>query len=176
MEKTKKVAGGDEPVVRVEIVVEPVVVQVPALAIPVEVPHVAVVIRVHPEICKTPPMPLPLEKNLGAVSNSVSKYDSVLHQVSSFFRKSGATILKGIPVKILRVPENQNSATRSHNHGHISLISDFIIMFLRQINDLLPALRFGYGRGFLFWLNENPTPIVCAFLAETGRLSGASQI
>ena len=47
--KTKRVAGGDQPVVGVEIVVEPVVVQVPAIAIPVEVPHVAIAVRALPE-------------------------------------------------------------------------------------------------------------------------------
>ena len=49
MGKTKRVAGGDEPIVGVEVVLEPVVVQVPALAIPVEVPHVAVAIRALPD-------------------------------------------------------------------------------------------------------------------------------
>ncbi len=48
MGKIKRVAGGDEPVVGSEVAVEPVVVQVPALAIPVEVPHVAVAIRALP--------------------------------------------------------------------------------------------------------------------------------
>jgi len=49
MGKTKRVAGTDEPVVGVEVVVEPIEVQVPTLAIPVEVRHVAVAIRVHPD-------------------------------------------------------------------------------------------------------------------------------
>jgi len=47
--KTKKVAGKNEAIVGVEIVVEPVVVQIPPLAIPVEVPHVAVAIRIQPD-------------------------------------------------------------------------------------------------------------------------------
>ncbi|MEK7080498.1 MAG: hypothetical protein AAB925_01525 [Patescibacteria group bacterium] len=49
MGKTKRVAGADEPTAGVEVVVEPVVVQVPALAIPVKVPHVAVAIRALPD-------------------------------------------------------------------------------------------------------------------------------
>jgi len=61
MGKTKKVAGADQPIVGIEIVVEIVVVQIPTLAVPVEVPHVTVAVRVLPEICKTSSMPLPLE-------------------------------------------------------------------------------------------------------------------
>jgi len=48
MGKIKKVARSDEPIVRVEIVLEPVVVQVPMLAIPVQIPRVAVAVRVLP--------------------------------------------------------------------------------------------------------------------------------
>ena len=49
MGKTKRVAGADELIVGVEIVLEPVVVQIPAIAIPVEVPHVAVAVRTQPD-------------------------------------------------------------------------------------------------------------------------------
>lgn len=49
MGKTKRVAGADEPIVGVEIVLKPVVVQVPALAIPVEIPRVAVAVRALPD-------------------------------------------------------------------------------------------------------------------------------
>jgi hypothetical protein len=38
------------------------------------------------------------------------KYLNILHQVSLFFRKSGATLAKALTVAILRFPENQNSA------------------------------------------------------------------
>ena len=74
MGKTKRVAGSDEAAIGVEVVVEPIVVQVPPAAIPVEIPHVAVAVRVMPEICKISSMPLPFEisKNLKAVSNLVS--------------------------------------------------------------------------------------------------------
>ena len=43
-------AGTDEPVVGVEVVAEPIEVQAPTLAMPVEVRHVAVAIRVHPDL------------------------------------------------------------------------------------------------------------------------------
>ena len=49
MGKIKRVAGANEPVVRIKVVVEPVVVQNPAVAIPVEIPRVAVVIRIQPD-------------------------------------------------------------------------------------------------------------------------------
>jgi len=49
MGKTKRVAGADEPIAGIEVVAEPIIVQVPVLAIPVEVPHVAVAIRVLPD-------------------------------------------------------------------------------------------------------------------------------
>lgn len=62
MGKIKKVAGTDEPIVRVEVVAKPIVVQNPALAIPVEVKHVTVTIRILPDkICKASSIPLPLE-------------------------------------------------------------------------------------------------------------------
>ncbi len=66
MGETKRVARGNEPTIGVEVVVQPVVVQHPAIAIPVEVPHVAVAIRIHPdEICRIPSMPPPFEYSQG---------------------------------------------------------------------------------------------------------------
>ncbi len=68
MGKTKKIAGGDEPIVGIEVVAEPVVVQVPSLAIPVQIPHVAVAIRTLPDkLRKRHPRHCSL-KNLEAVS------------------------------------------------------------------------------------------------------------
>ena len=49
MGKTKRVARTDEPIVGVEVVVKPVVVQIPTPATPTEVKHIAVAIRVLPE-------------------------------------------------------------------------------------------------------------------------------
>ena len=49
MGKTKKVAEADEAVVGVEVVVDPVEVQVPLLTISVEARHVAVAIGIHPD-------------------------------------------------------------------------------------------------------------------------------
>jgi len=49
MGKIKRVAGNDQTVAGIEVVVEPVVVQNPALAIPVGIPHVTVAIRVQPD-------------------------------------------------------------------------------------------------------------------------------
>lgn len=45
----KRVSGTDETIVRVEIVVEPVEVQDPPLAVPVEIRDVAVAVRVPPD-------------------------------------------------------------------------------------------------------------------------------
>ena len=49
MGKIKRVVGADEPTVGVEIIPKPIVVQIPTLAIPVEIPHVAVAIRAQPD-------------------------------------------------------------------------------------------------------------------------------
>ena len=49
MGKIKRVAGNEQAVVGVEVVVEVVVVQNPTIAIPVEIPHIAVAIRVKPD-------------------------------------------------------------------------------------------------------------------------------
>ena len=49
MGKIKKVAGTDEPATGAEVEAEIAEVQVPPVAIPVEVRHVAVTIRVHPD-------------------------------------------------------------------------------------------------------------------------------
>jgi hypothetical protein len=49
MGKTKKIARGDEPIVRVEVVLKPVVVQIPTATIPVKVERVAVAIRALPK-------------------------------------------------------------------------------------------------------------------------------
>ena len=69
MGKTKRVAGTDQPIVGVEIVVEPVVVQVPATIVEVEVPHVAIAVRVLPEMRKMLSMPLPFEYSWGCTNN-----------------------------------------------------------------------------------------------------------
>lgn len=69
MGKTKKIAGTDKTIVGVEVVAEPVVVQIPTLTIPVQVPDVAIAIRVLPDLCKCHPRHCLLnEKNLEAVS------------------------------------------------------------------------------------------------------------
>lgn len=49
MGKTKKVAGGDEPIVGVEVVLKPVIVQIPLITVPVEIPHAAVTVRALPD-------------------------------------------------------------------------------------------------------------------------------
>ena len=66
MGKIKRVAGDDQPVVGVEVVAQPVVVQNPTVVVPVEVPHVAVEVRIHPdEMCKMLSIPLPFEYSPG---------------------------------------------------------------------------------------------------------------
>jgi len=47
--KIKKVAEADQPVVGIEVIVEPIVVQVPAIAIPIEIERVAVAIGILPD-------------------------------------------------------------------------------------------------------------------------------
>ena len=74
MGKTKRVAGTDETVVGVEIVVEPVIVRVPATIIEVEIPHVAIAIQVLPEICKTSSVPPPFE-----ILKTISRLNLIPH-------------------------------------------------------------------------------------------------
>lgn len=50
MGKIKRVAGTDEPTAGVEVIVEIVEVQIPPVAIPVEVRHVAIAVRIIPDI------------------------------------------------------------------------------------------------------------------------------
>ena len=116
MGKIKRIAGTDEPAVGVEVIVEIVEVQVPPIAIPVEVRHITVAIRILPDImCKIPSVPPPLEvfKTISGLNRIryLALYHSILHQVSLFFRKSGATLAKALTIAILRFPKNQNSAT-----------------------------------------------------------------
>ena len=53
----KLLAGTQEPIVRVPVVLEPVEVQLPLLAIPVEIRDLAVAVRVLPKMCKISSMP-----------------------------------------------------------------------------------------------------------------------
>ena len=68
----KRVAGTHETAVVVEVIVEPVEVQVPALAVPVQVGHVPVAVAVTPLCTEYYPRHHPLNI-LRIVSNSGSK-------------------------------------------------------------------------------------------------------
>lgn len=84
MGKTKRVATGEETVVAIPIIVEIVQVQVTAIRIAVQVRHVAIAIRVLPEIYKTPSMPPPFEVitisglNLILYQNTIASYTKCL--------------------------------------------------------------------------------------------------
>jgi len=84
----KRVSGTDEAIVRVEVVVEPVEVQDPALAIPVEVRDVAVALRVLPDRrteCRLHHCP---SNALRAVSDSgLHKPAGIRYQVASFLKE-----------------------------------------------------------------------------------------
>ncbi len=57
-------ARDDEPIVRIEVAAEPAVVQTPAPAIPVEVPHAAVAARAPPDFRKHQVVVPPFHRNL----------------------------------------------------------------------------------------------------------------
>ncbi len=63
----KKVARTKQTIVVVEVVLKPVEVQVPLLAIPVEVRDIAVVVAIVPVMCKVPSISLPIEYSLGCI-------------------------------------------------------------------------------------------------------------
>jgi len=62
--RIKRLAA-EQPIVAVEVVVKPVPVLNPAVAVPVDVGHVLGVVRVTPKIVQQPSIPLPLEILLG---------------------------------------------------------------------------------------------------------------
>ena len=83
----KRVSGTGKPITGVVIVLEPVEVQVPALAVKVEVSDVAVAVRVLPDqMCKIPSIPLLLEYSQSCILFGALKPAGILHQVASFFR------------------------------------------------------------------------------------------
>ena len=61
-ERNEESCEHGHPIVAVEPVVEPVVVPVPLRTVPVEIPHIAVAIRVA-KIHISPSIPLPLERS-----------------------------------------------------------------------------------------------------------------
>ena len=45
----KRFAGANKPVITIEVVIKPVEVQIPTIAIPVEVRHIAVATQINPD-------------------------------------------------------------------------------------------------------------------------------
>ncbi|OHB19064.1 MAG: hypothetical protein A2913_00505 [Parcubacteria group bacterium RIFCSPLOWO2_01_FULL_40_65] len=91
----KRVSERHDAIVAVEVVLEPIEVQVPPVAVPVQVRHIQVAVAVAPDkrtryrLCHRP---LKVLTDLGAVSNSgpsgkIPYSLSTLHQVASFFRR-----------------------------------------------------------------------------------------
>lgn len=67
----KRIARAQQPVVGVEVVLKPVEVQVPPLAVPVEVRDIAVAIAVGPETYRVPSKPLPIEYSPGCIESGI---------------------------------------------------------------------------------------------------------
>ena len=65
-EKIKQIAGAEKPIIGVPVVLEPIEIEVPLLAIPVKVRHVAIAIRVLPDHCaKNHPCHCPSNTRMG---------------------------------------------------------------------------------------------------------------
>ena len=83
----KLLAGTQEPIVRVPVVLEPVEVQVPPLAVPVQVRDVAVAVRVLPDQCaRYRPRHRPLNILRVESDSGPKKPSDSPHQVASFLR------------------------------------------------------------------------------------------
>jgi len=91
----KRVSERDDAIAAVEVVLEPIEVQVPPAAVPVQIRHIQVAVAAAPDkrtryrLCHHP---LKVSTDLRAVSNSgpseeIPYSPSTLHQVASFFRR-----------------------------------------------------------------------------------------
>lgn len=129
--RMKKVARTKQTIVTVEIVLKPVEVQIPLLAVPVEVNHIAVAVAIAPVVCKTPSIPLPLEYSRSCILFGVLKPTSILHRVSSFLEIKLARWEKPWPLPLWHsLP--RNSAAGSHNRRQIRLVSEFILILFES--------------------------------------------
>lgn len=81
----KRVSNGEEPVVVVPPVLEPVEVEVALVGVAPEVRDVPV-IKVPPDLYRIPSMPLSFEFSQDCIVFGTLKSSSILHQVASFFR------------------------------------------------------------------------------------------
>ena len=164
MGKTKKVAGGDEPIVGVEVVLEPVVVQAPVLAIPVEAPHKTAATRALPDLGKHQVVLLPLNGNpfliaehcLGMAQTSKSSllFGSLDHllataSASVFIHEEfmdarlkltllGRRWFKQLPASHVALDADETESQRSESFGAIL-----------QENEELLACRFGFRNDVL---------------------------
>ena len=91
----KRVSERNDAIVAVKVVLEPIEVQIPPVAVPVQVRHIQVAVAVAPDkrtryrLCHRP---LKVLTDLRTVSNSgpLEKFPyspGTLHQVASFFRR-----------------------------------------------------------------------------------------
>ena len=95
MRETKRIARADHTIIGVEVVVEPIEVQVPALAIPVQVRDVALAITVTPVMCKVSSQPPSFDYSWDCIEFGIVS-PNTLHRVSSFLIDCEMTLAQDI--------------------------------------------------------------------------------
>ena len=83
----RRVSDGEETVVLVPPVLEPVEVEVPLVGVAPEIRDVAVAIQMPPDrLYKIPSIPPPFECSRGCIVFGALKPAGILYQVASFFK------------------------------------------------------------------------------------------
>jgi len=123
----KKLAA-EQPTVAVEVVIKPVPVLNPAVAVPVDIGHVLGVVRVAPKIVQQPSIPPPFECSWGCIL--FGEVISPAVEPSIFIFQITIDALTGNVSPIILVASLfQNSTARSLDRGLFRLLSKIILPY-----------------------------------------------
>jgi len=125
--KIKRLAA-EHPIVAVEVVVKPVPVLNPAVAVPVDIGHVLGVVRVAPKTVQQPSIPLPFECSWGCILFGEVISPAVGPSIS-IFQTTIDALTGNVSPTILVASLFQNSTACNRNRRLFRLLSKIILPY-----------------------------------------------